>query len=70
MINRLPKQYKLPSDGQSVSPTHPATGMAESAQGLKDKALSIAAQTVGSRPVVSLSMAFAMGILLGKLVKR
>jgi len=70
MINRLPKQYMLPSDGPSVRPTGSTSGVTGSAQRLTDKILSVAAEVVGTRPVASLGLAFAMGILLGKLVKR
>jgi ElaB/YqjD/DUF883 family membrane-anchored ribosome-binding protein len=69
MINRLPKEY-LP-DGLTGSPvTAAADDLGEGSQSMSNRLLTAAANSVGAHPVISLGVALAAGIFLGKLVKR
>jgi ElaB/YqjD/DUF883 family membrane-anchored ribosome-binding protein len=70
MINRLPKNYAINPPKTETRRTSSAPAAQEAAPGFAARALSAAGETVGSRPVASLGVAFAVGVLLGKLVKR
>jgi hypothetical protein len=69
MINRLPKQFTV-GGAETTRPGDPPAAESRGLQGVSDKILSAAADCVGKRPVASLSVAFAVGLALGKLVKR
>jgi ElaB/YqjD/DUF883 family membrane-anchored ribosome-binding protein len=69
MINRLPKEYL--ADGLTGSPVAAAADeIGEDAQSMTNRLLTAAANSVGAHPVISLGVALAAGIFLGKLVKR
>lgn len=69
MINRLPKEYL--ADGLTGSPvTAAADEMDEDVRSITNRLLTAAANSVGAHPVLSLGVALAAGIFLGKLVKR
>jgi ElaB/YqjD/DUF883 family membrane-anchored ribosome-binding protein len=69
MINRLPKGYWR--DGLTGSPvTASADDIGEDVQSRTNRLLTAAANSVGAHPVLSLGVALAAGIFLGKLVKR
>ena len=70
MINRLPKEYAAERPNGALPANLPATESGEERQSLSHRALAAAANSVGTHPVISLGIAFATGILLGKLVKR
>jgi hypothetical protein len=70
MINRLPKEFAA-STSTTTSPASRISDVSgESLQGLRSRMLDAAAECVGSRPILSLSFMFALGLVLGKLVKR
>jgi hypothetical protein len=69
MINRLPNGYALTPESA------PATGASRNLdpatpRGLSGRLLTTAAASIGEHPLASLGVAFATGLLLGKLVKR
>lgn len=69
MINRLPKEY-LPDGLMGYPVTAAADGIGEESQSMSNRLLTAAANSVGAHPVLSLGVALAAGIFLGKLVKR
>jgi ElaB/YqjD/DUF883 family membrane-anchored ribosome-binding protein len=71
MINRLPKEYLPDRPTGGLRPASAAAGeTAEGVQSMSNRMLTAAANSVGAHPVISLGVALAAGILLGKLVKR
>jgi len=70
MINRLPKQFS----GASSTTAGPASRISGLPTGepqrFTSRMMGAAADCVGSRPLLSLGFVFALGIVLGKLVKR
>ena len=69
MINRLPNGYVISSE-PATQPEGQPLGRPPEAGGLSSRLLNKAAASVGTHPVASLGLAFATGLLLGKLVKR
>lgn len=71
MINRLPKDYAVQRPTNGVRPLERSeTDGGSVDQPLTKRLLTAAANSVGTHPVLTLGVAFATGILLGKWVKR
>jgi hypothetical protein len=73
MINRLPKEYSAGdplATGTGSSNEGRIPGLAPAGEPFQQRILSAAANSVGTHPVASLGVAFVVGIVLGKLVKR
>ena len=71
MINRLPKKYLPDGPAGGRRPVSAAANeTADDVQSMSNRLLTAAANSVGAYPVLSLGVALAAGIFLGKLVKR
>ncbi len=69
MINRLPNGYAIRPGTSAAGRAVPERASAP-ARGLSSRLCRKAAESVGTHPIASLGVAFATGLLLGKLVKR
>lgn len=67
MINRLPKEFRLPApngvNGGSRKVLHDDEGYGE-------RLVGSAARCIGRYPVAALSAAFVVGLIFGRVVKR
>jgi hypothetical protein len=70
MINRLPKDFSAASSTAGNSHSRISGLQQGDDQGYAARLLESAAECVGQRPLLSLGVMFALGIVLGKLVKR
>jgi len=70
MINRLPKKFPTLSRASAAPAARRMSGLSNEEPGGSSRIIGAAADCVGSRPVLSLGFAFALGVVLGKLVKR
>lgn len=71
MINRLPQEHAAGLPANGVRPAEAfAPESEEQRQSLSRRALAAGANSIGAHPIISLGVAFALGIFLGKLVKR
>jgi hypothetical protein len=65
MINRLPKEFRLPA-GNGRKPA-----LGDGAEdGFAHRAVASAARCIGNYPVAALSAAFLVGLIAGRVVKR
>ena len=72
MRNRLPKEFSVtdPPVGLRPAGSGPVFEFTGPKPALRDRIVDAAATSVGAHPVASLSAAFVVGLILGKLVKR
>jgi hypothetical protein len=70
MTNRLPKEFSAASSTAGDSRSRISGVQNEDRRGYASRLAEAAAECVGQRPILSLGFMFALGIVLGKLVKR
>jgi ElaB/YqjD/DUF883 family membrane-anchored ribosome-binding protein len=70
MINRLPKEFSAPSSTSAARGSRISPLASDEPQTASSRVMEAVANCMGSRPLVSLGVMFAVGIVLGKLVKR